>query len=188
MKKVAVFGNAGGGKSTLSRKLSEILDLPLHVLDKIQYRSHGVAVSTTEYQYIHARILATDRWIIDGFGCMETLWLRLDAADSLVFVDLPLYLHFWWVTKRMLTGGFDPPAGWPEHSPILKSSINSYRALRLCDRYLTPKYREYIKNAQSVKDVYHLRSPLQIEQFLTSILLQSGYANNLGNTTQNDRQ
>ncbi|MGK7883305.1 MAG: hypothetical protein AB4057_01605 [Crocosphaera sp.] len=29
MKKVAVFGNPSGGKSTLSRKLSEITNLPL---------------------------------------------------------------------------------------------------------------------------------------------------------------
>ncbi|CCQ57261.1 hypothetical protein CWATWH0003_0469 [Crocosphaera watsonii WH 0003] len=34
MKKVAVFGNTGGGKSTLSRKLSEMTNLPLYVLDK----------------------------------------------------------------------------------------------------------------------------------------------------------
>jgi adenylate kinase family enzyme len=169
MKKVAVFGNAGGGKSTLSKKLSEILGLPLHSLDKIQFQANGVAVPTTEYQRIHAQILATDRWIIDGFGCMETLWPRLDTADSLVFVDLPLYLHFWWVTKRMLTGKFNPPAGWPENSPILKSSINSYRVLWLCDRYLTPKYREYIQKAKNTKNVCHLRSPQQIKQFLVSI-------------------
>jgi adenylate kinase family enzyme len=179
MMKVAVFGNAGGGKSTLSQKLSEIIGLPLHVLDKIQYQSKGVAVPAAEYQRIHAQILATDRWIIDGFGCMETLWLRLDAADTLVFVDLPPYLHFWWVTKRMLTGGFNPPAGWPENSPILKSSITSYRNLWLCNKYLTPKYREYITNAKSTKDVYHLRTPPQIEQFLASI--------DSGNTTQNNR-
>jgi adenylate kinase family enzyme len=177
MKKVAVFGNAGGGKSTLSKKLAQITGLPLHILDKVQYRwrslsegeSRGVAVPAEEYKRIHAQILATDRWIIDGFGCIETLWPRLDAADSLVFVDLPLYLHFWWVTKRMLTGGLKPPIGWPENSPILKSSMNSYRVLWLCDKYLTPKYREYIENAQSIKNVYHLRSSQQIEQFLISI-------------------
>ncbi|CCQ59949.1 hypothetical protein CWATWH0401_2058 [Crocosphaera watsonii WH 0401] len=44
MKKVAVFGNTGGGKSTLSRKLSEMTNLPLYVLDKIQYKPGGVAV------------------------------------------------------------------------------------------------------------------------------------------------
>jgi adenylate kinase family enzyme len=165
MKKVAVFGNTGGGKSTLSKRLSEITGLPLHILDKIKYQSGGTEVSHEDYKRAHQQILATDRWIIDGFGCMETLWLRLDEADSLVYVDLPLYVHFWWVTKRLITGYFKPPAGWPEKSPILKSSINSYRVLWLCHKYLTPKYREYIEQAQSIKSVYHIRSTKQISQF-----------------------
>ena len=38
MNRVAVFGNAGGGKSTLSRRLAEITGLPLYVLDIIQFR------------------------------------------------------------------------------------------------------------------------------------------------------
>ena len=33
MRRVAVFGNAGGGKSTLSKRLAEITDLPLIFLD-----------------------------------------------------------------------------------------------------------------------------------------------------------
>ena len=169
MKKVAVFGNAGGGKSTLSKRLSEMTGLPLYVLDKIQYSSGGIELPPEDYKRIHQEILATDQWIIDGFGCMETVWLRLNEADSLVFVDLPLYLHFGWVTKRLITGYFKPPEGWPENSPILKSSMNSYRALWLCHKYLTPRYREYIEQAQSTKRVYHIRSTEQISQFFESI-------------------
>lgn len=108
MKKVAVFGNAGGGKSTLSQRLAEITGLPLYILDKIQYQTGGAAISPEAYQRIHQEILASDRWIIDGFGCMKTLWPRLDEADSLVYVDLPLFVHFWWVTKRLITGYITP--------------------------------------------------------------------------------
>lgn len=169
MKKVAVFGNAGGGKSTLSKRLSELTGLPLHPLDKIKYQSGGIEVSAETYKQAHETILATDRWIIDGFGCMETVWLRLDAADSLVFIDLPLYVHYWWVTKRLITGGFKPPEGWPEKSPIIKSSLNSYRVLWLCHRYLTPKYREYVGKMQGAKNIHHLRSTKQIAQFFKSI-------------------
>lgn len=166
MKKVAVFGNAGGGKSTLSKKLSQITGLPLHVLDKILYPSGGAEIPHEDYKRTHQEILDTEQWIIDGFGSMETVWLRLDEADSLVFVDLPLYVHFWWVTKRLILGYFKPPEGWPENSPILKSSMNSYRALWLCHKYLTPRYREYIAQAQSSKSVYHIRTTEQISQFL----------------------
>ncbi|OKH25614.1 adenylate kinase [Hydrococcus rivularis NIES-593] len=169
MKKVAVFGNTGGGKSTLSKRLSEITGLPLHALDKIKYQSGGTEVPHEDYKRAHQKILETDRWIIDGFGCIETVWLRLNEADSLVFVDLPLCVHFWWVTKRAIAGYFKPPEGWPQKSPILKSSINSYRVLWLCHKYLTPRYREYIKQAQSTKSVYHIRSTQQISQFFELI-------------------
>ncbi|OKH31543.1 adenylate kinase [[Phormidium ambiguum] IAM M-71] len=169
MKKVAVFGNAGGGKSTLSKRLSQITGLPLHPLDKIKFQSGGKEVPHEDYKRVHQEILDSDRWIIDGFGCMETLWQRLDAADSLVYIDLPLYVHFWWVTKRFITGYFKPPEGWPQNSPMLKSSLSSYRVLWLCHQKLTPRYREYIKQAQSKKNVYHLRSTKQISQFFDLI-------------------
>ncbi|MEG4231983.1 hypothetical protein QUA40_07710 [Microcoleus sp. Pol11C3] len=100
---------------------------------------------------------------------METVWLRLNEADSLVWVDLPLYVHFWWVTKRLISGSFISSEGWSENSPILKSSINSYRALWLCHKYLTPRYREYVDRAQNTKSVYHIRSTKEIAQFLESI-------------------
>lgn len=174
MKKVAVFGNTGGGKSTLSKRLSEITGLPLHILDKVKYLPGGIEVPSEDYKRIHQQILETDQWIIDGFGCMETLWVRLDEADSLIFVDLPLQVHFWWVTKRFITGYFNPPAGWPEKSPIFKSSMSSYRVLWRCHKFLTPKYREYIEKAQSTKTVYHLRSVEQIAQFFEAIESQIG--------------
>lgn len=70
----------------------------------------------------------------------------------------------------MIAGSFKPPEGWPEKSPILKSSINSYRTLWLCYKYLTPKYREYVDRAQNTKSVYHIRSTEEISQFFESIL------------------
>jgi adenylate kinase family enzyme len=165
MKKVAVFGNTGGGKSTLSKRLSEITGLPLYILDKIQFLPGGTEVPKSEYKRNHEEILVTDQWIIDGFGCMETLWQRLEEADTLVYIDLPLYLHGWWVTKRMVMGYFKPPSGWPENSPILMSSFVSYRTLWLCHKHLTPKYRDYIKQVQATKSVYHIKTTKDISQF-----------------------
>ncbi|MGK7941383.1 MAG: adenylate kinase [Crocosphaera sp.] len=169
MKKVAVFGNTGGGKSTLSRKLSEATQLPLYILDKIQYKPGGIEVPYEEYKRSHEEIMAKDEWVIDGFGCLETLWLRLEKADTLVYIDLPLSVHFWWVTKRFITGFFDPPKGWPENTNIWKGSMNSYSVLWLCHQRLTPKYRDYIVQAQDSKKVYHLQSSQEIKHFFESI-------------------
>ena len=53
MKKVAVFGNTGGGKSTLSRRLADMTGLPWVRLDSIQYRPGGGKVPPTEYKAAH---------------------------------------------------------------------------------------------------------------------------------------
>ncbi|NJL48713.1 MAG: adenylate kinase [Leptolyngbyaceae cyanobacterium SM2_5_2] len=172
MQKVAVFGNAGGGKSTLSKRLSELTGLPLYTLDKIKFQPGGIEVSEADYQQTHDQILASDRWIVDGFGSIETLWPRLHQADTLVYVDLPLYVHFGLVTKRFITGYLSPPDGWPENSPILKSSLNSYRTLWLCHQRLTPRYRQYVKQVEGRKPVYHLQSIHQIAQFWKQIETQ----------------
>ena len=60
MKKVAVFGNAGGGKSTLSRRLAEITGLPLYPVDMLEWRAGGEAVPRDEFLKSHAELLARD--------------------------------------------------------------------------------------------------------------------------------
>ena len=129
MRKVAVFGNAGGGKSTLARRLAELTGLPLYPLDTIQYRAGGGKVSHDEYLKIHTDLLGRDEWIIDGFGCVASVWERFSAADTLIYIDLPLFTHYRWVTKRLIKGLFVNPEGWPENSPLWSSTLNSYRVL-----------------------------------------------------------
>ncbi len=106
MKRIAVFGNAGGGKSTLSKRLAEMTGLPLVALDLIKYKPGGGEVPHAEYKAAHDRLLQQDHWIVDGFGSLDTLWERLDAADTLVYMDMPLLRHYWWVTKRFIISTF----------------------------------------------------------------------------------
>ncbi len=169
MKKVAVFGNTGAGKSTTSKKLAEITHLPLHVLDTIKFQPGGVELPHDQYLAIHNQLLAHDEWIIDGFGCLASTWERLSQADTLVYIDLPISVHFLWVTKRFLKGLFAPPDGWPENTPLLSSTLKSYRVLWLCHRKLTPAYRRFIANATCSKKIYHLCSKTDIDGFLASV-------------------
>ncbi|MEM6255993.1 MAG: adenylate kinase [Cyanobacteria bacterium P01_D01_bin.156] len=169
MKKVAVFGNTGGGKSTLSRRLAEITGLPWVPLDLLQYQPGGEEVPHTEFKAKHDALLEQDQWIVDGFGSMDTLWPRLAAADTLVYLDMPVLQHYWWVTKRFLQGAWVPPAGWPDNSSILKGTLKSYSVVRLCHTKLTPRYRDYVETAKATKQVFHLRSRQDIIQFYQTI-------------------
>lgn len=169
MRKVAIFGNTGGGKSTLARKLADITNLPLYPIDMIQYLPGGEEVPHDDYLDKHRQLLSRSEWIIDGFGDVPTAWERFAEADTLIYIDLPLLTHTWWVSKRLFKGLFVNPEGWPENSPILASSVKSYRVLWLCHRRLTPRYRQYIADSEPGKQVYHLKSTLDIYSFLHAV-------------------
>ena len=169
MHRVAVFGNAGGGKSALAQRLAELTGLPLYVVDIMQFRPGGAKVPHDEFLQAHADILRRDEWIIDGFGNMAIAWERFAAADTLIHVDLPLFIHFRWITKRLIKGLFADPPGWPENSPLWSSSVQSYRVLWLCHRHVTPKYRQLVAKGAASKRVHHLRSPGQICSFLKGV-------------------
>jgi adenylate kinase family enzyme len=155
-----------------------LMHLPLFPLDLIQYREGGGKVPDDDYLRAHAELLSRDAWVIDGFGCMRSAWERFAAADTLVYIDLPLPIHFWWVTKRFLKCALVNPEGWPKGSPMLKSTLNSYRVLWLCHRHLTPKYRQLVSDVQSQKRIHHLRSPQDVQAFLKETQVEANAEGN----------
>ena len=169
MKRVAVFGNAGGGKSTLARRLAELTRLPLHTVDRLKFRDGGGEVPHEEYLQAHAELLREDEWIIDGFGCVPSAWERFAAADTLIHVDLPLFTHFRWVTKRLIRGLVANPEGWPADSPMWRSTMSSYSVLWPCHRHLTPRYRKLVASSAATKRVHSLKSPADMAAFLEGL-------------------
>jgi len=177
MRKVAIFGNAGGGKSRLARQVAQATGLPLYCLDKIQFPEgryrrgevDGGKLSDEDYAKLHADILDRDAWIIDGFGSFASAWARFAEADTLIYIDLPLLTHYGWVTKRLAAGLLRTPAGWPDASPVWASSVTSYRVVGRCHRLLTPRYRQLVADARSTKQVHHLKSPAEVDAFVLAI-------------------
>ena len=179
MRKVAVFGNTGGGKSTLARRLAELTGLTLYAIDKIKFpegrylphKDGGGEISNEEYLKLHADLLNRDQWIIDGFESVALAWERFSVADTLVYIDLPVLTHYWWVTKRLIKGLFKNPEGWPDHSPLWSSTLSAYRVVWRCHRRLTPRYRQLVADASfcNSKQVHHLKSPTEMKAFLHAV-------------------
>ena len=165
MNKIAVFGKPGGGKSSLSGKLSAETGIKLCALDLIEYHKNGERVSAEVYSKKHAELIDTDSWIIDGLGTLESFWLRIDAADTLIYVDLPYYVSYWWTTKRLLKSYFIKPQGWPEGSSVLKGTLASWKYLRLSPKFWTPELFEEIQHRAKGKDIYRITSTKAINNF-----------------------
>jgi adenylate kinase family enzyme len=85
-RRVLVTGMAGSGKSTFSRALSAKTGLPLIHLDIHYWKPGWVKPSNDEWREEQRQLLAGDAWIVDG-NYHETLELRLERADTVVFLD-----------------------------------------------------------------------------------------------------
>ncbi|MBM7035520.1 P-loop NTPase family protein [Vibrio ulleungensis] len=170
MNRVAIFGKPGNGKSTLSKRLSAATGIPLHPLDSIVYASDGSLVARDVYDKTHTNILEAERWIIEGLGPMASFHQRLDVADTLVYIDLPYPLSYWWVTKRFLKGSFVKPEGWPDGSSVLKGTIQSYKTLRRCPAFWNSEFESKLQERSNAKDVVIIKSVAQMNQFIDSVL------------------
>jgi adenylate kinase family enzyme len=165
MTRVAVIGNAGGGKSTLCRALSQARRLPYFAIDQFQWRPGWQLVPEEEFAAAHDALLVQEAWIIDGFGPWPAAEKRFDLADTIVFVDLPLWRHFWWATKRQIAAIFRERADGPAGCPMLPVTFRLYRMMWWAHRELRPKILAALDARRTALQVIHIRSLRELAAF-----------------------
>ena len=167
MRRIAVIGSGGAGKSTLARRLGEKLGIEVIHLDALFWKPGWVATPQEEWRPVVEQLAARDSWIIDGnYG--STLDLRLAAADTVVFLDFPRSLCLCRALKRRIQyqGKCRPDMaeGCPEQIDreflmwIWRFGKNSRPSV----------VRKIEKFAQHAR-IIHLRSPHEAEKFLAEI-------------------
>ncbi len=111
------MGPPGSGKSTLARQLGAKLGLPVFYLDQAFHRPGWVPAPAETFRAEVARIAALPAWVMDG-NYTDTIVPRLQAADTLIYLDMPPWLTMTRIGKRMVTGYGrvrpDAAAGCPE--------------------------------------------------------------------------
>ncbi|MEA2561124.1 MAG: hypothetical protein QOH06_2628 [Acidobacteriota bacterium] len=122
MERVVVIGNSGGGKSTLSRQLAARFDLPCTDLDCLLWVPGWQLVPAEIYQAEHSRLIAGERWLLDGLGMHDSIASRLARATDIILIDMPLWMHYWLAAERQILWAAgrlpQPPAGIAEAPPI----------------------------------------------------------------------
>ncbi len=100
MRRILVIGSGGAGKSTFSRRLSDILDIEVIHLDKEHWKAGWVEPPKDVWRSKVEELVGGDTWIMDG-NFSGTLNVRIAACDTVVFLDLPRALCLWRVLKRV---------------------------------------------------------------------------------------
>jgi adenylate kinase family enzyme len=102
VKRVVILGRGGAGKSVLAQKLSCRLDIHVIELDSIFWKSGLRPTPEPDWAEIQRKLVARDRWIIDGdLGPYDSgLELRLGAADTVIVLNFPLWRCVWRALRR----------------------------------------------------------------------------------------
>jgi hypothetical protein len=113
MPRVVVIGNSGGGKSTLARKLATVRGLEHVEIDRLLWQDGWKLTATDIYTRQHDEVIGRDNWVIDGLGQQASIPSRIARATEIIFIDMPLWMHFWLAAERQIAWA----AGNLEHSP-----------------------------------------------------------------------
>jgi adenylate kinase family enzyme len=166
MKKVLVIGPGGAGKSTVARRLGELLKIDVKHLDRFYWRAGWHEPPKEEWFNIVERLTSAESWILDGnySGTLET---RLKHCDTIVFLDLPRHVCLWRIVKRRLLNrnrsrtdmaeGCNEKLDWSFVQWVWNYSQRS-----------RPKVVRLLREHSATKQIVWLRSRSDVEKFLAS--------------------
>ena len=101
-KKILVFGNSGVGKTTLSRKLSDKLNIPYLHIDSIYWQKNWQSTPRDIfYAKLKAFIDSHTNFVMDGnYLNSSILNLRLEHADTIIYLDYPIQMALNGIKQR----------------------------------------------------------------------------------------
>ncbi len=111
-----IIGQPGSGKSTLARALGDKLKLPVVHIDQIHWQPGWTERPAAEKSALCREVHRRERWIFEG-GHSATWPERLERADTLIWLDIPLHVRAWRVAKRTLRHYGQSRPDLPEDCP-----------------------------------------------------------------------
>lgn len=163
MKKIIVIGCPGSGKSTFSKALHDKTGIPLFHLDMMFWNADKTTVEKSVFRQRLSNTIQKDEWIIDGnYG--STIELRLQACDTVFFLDYPLDVCLDGVKSRRGKIRTDMP--WVE----AKNEENT-EFIEFIENYNSesrPKVMELL-NKYSFKKIYIFKNRSEADKFLSQI-------------------
>ena len=170
--KVIIIGNGGTGKSTLGAQLSEQLKVPVYHLDQYTMKAGWERVPEEEFTAQLKAILETDEWIVEGWAYDSTVQMRIDAADTILHLDYPMWFCWWNAFKRHLQYTFRPNPYDPPNSWIWDKTTKMIRAMKAVDRVYEPRLREMLANYRGNARIFVLPSRRALRKQLPQIFPQ----------------
>ena len=169
MKRIAIVGGSGAGKSWLARELGAITGLPVIHLDAVHWRPGWVETPDAEWRTVQSELVSRDAWIIDGnYG--GTMEIRLAAADTIVFMDFGRLRRLAGVLRRYLR--HRDGSARPDMGPECPERLN-WGFLRWVWAYPNrPEVVRLIREHRDGRCLVVLRNPRDRDRFLAEVRVE----------------
>ena len=102
MRRIAVVGTSGSGKTTFAGALAARLGLPHIELDALFWEPGWVEPDLATFRTRVREAIAPDEWVLDG-NYSRVRDLHAARADTIVWLDLSLRVCLWRVARRAFT-------------------------------------------------------------------------------------
>ncbi len=101
MQRIVVIGVTGSGKSTFGAQLAECLGIPFIEPDALSWEAGWQQVSDEVFRGRVDQATRAKRWVFGGnySKARDLVWTR---ADTLIWLDYPLWLTMWRLLRRTI--------------------------------------------------------------------------------------
>ncbi|WP_160042652.1 DNA topology modulation protein [Paenibacillus sp. USDA918EY] len=167
MKKITIIGSGGSGKSTLASELGKILGLPVYHLDALHWKTGWKPTPKKEWDQLMEELVSRNEWIIDGnYG--RSMDVRLQASDTIIYLDYPTYLSLFRGIKRSMQyyGKTRPDMG---EGCAERIDFQFFKWILHYRRDQRPNILKKLNMLQDKKNIHIFASPKQLKNFLKQL-------------------
>jgi adenylate kinase family enzyme len=163
--RIAIIGCGGSGKSHVARALGATLGItPVH-LDMLYYDRSWNPLPKQEFAALQHDTVTQPRWIIDG-NYASSLPTRLQAADMVIFLDLPARSCLAGIAQRRLRHGGGQHDAIGVYDRITWNFVRYIIGYR---RQMAPRVRRLIAEHAGDAEMIVLRSRRATRRYLASV-------------------
>lgn len=168
MRRVAVLSTASGnGKTTVGRALAERLGVPFHELDALHHGPNWTEATPEELRAKVEPIVATAAWVIDGAYRGKIGDLVLDAADTVVWLDLPVRVWLPRLVRRTVVRIIRREELWNGNRERVRDALHPHNSVvAYAIRGYRGRQRRYASDLARFP-VVRLRTQEQVDRFIT---------------------
>ncbi|WP_300611623.1 topology modulation protein [Trebonia sp.] len=172
MDRISIIGCGGSGKSHLARQLGGMLGItPVH-LDTLYYGRDWKPLDKEQFAALQWDLVTAPQWIIDG-NYASSLPVRLEAADTVIFLDLPAWTCLGGIAQRRLKHGGG------QHDAIGVYDRITWNFIRYIVGYrkqMAPRVRKLVADHAGHAQVVVLRNRRAVRRYLAGITASASAA------------